>query len=121
MKDSPITILVVDDEYSSLEVLVLLLEQQGYVVVSASDGVEALAKLPAATPDLVLTDYMMPKMNGLELCERMRRDDGMKNIPVILMSGSFSGDLDGTQVISFLRKPFLFDRLMEKIRHALKR
>ena len=113
------TILIVDDEFSSVEVLTLLLEREGLGVLSASDGLEAMERISTVKPDLVITDYMMPRMNGLQVCEKLREKPETSRVPVILVSGSFIGTLDGTQVVAFMRKPFLFDRLLTKIRSVL--
>lgn len=113
------TILVVEDEFALLEVLALLLERDGYTVVTASDGAEALEKVQHKRPDLLITDFVMPRMTGLELCAHLRASKETAGIPVLMMSGSFAGDLDGTQVVGFLRKPFLYSALQAKVRAVL--
>lgn len=80
------TILLVDDEYGFLEMLALLLTQEGYEVVTASDGEEALRCLRERPPALVVTDYWMPKLDGVELCRRMQEDESSRGIPVLMLT-----------------------------------
>jgi CheY-like chemotaxis protein len=115
------TVLVVEDDYSSLEMLVMLMREEGFDTVQASDGEEALAKL-VADPSiaLVVTDYMMPKLNGIELCRKMRSDPRLKNTPIILMSATLRlGSENIPQVLAVFGKPLLFEKLVAKIREAL--
>jgi CheY-like chemotaxis protein len=112
-------VLVVDDEFSSLEVLSLLFEREGFVVRTASDGEEALEQVEREKPDVIVTDFMMPKMTGLELAARLRTLDGASTIPVILVSGTYVGQLTEPNVAGFVRKPFLFERLLQRVRLVL--
>ena len=82
----PNKILIVDDEPFNLDLLEQELTDQGYVIERANDGAEALEKVDSFAPDIVLLDYMMPKMNGLEVLRRLREDDRHKSIPVILLT-----------------------------------
>ena len=120
MTRSATTILVVDDEYASLEVLGLLLEGEGFEVVSASDGEEAIDWLEKQHVDLVVTDYMMPKLSGLDLARRMLVDGRWSQVPLILVSAAFKLDepLPGN-VKAMLAKPLLFDSLLARIRELL--
>lgn len=107
-------VLVVEDEYGNAEVLQLLLETAGYRVASASNGKAALALLEGERPALILSDFMMPTMNGGELGQAVRSQPALAQIPFIFMSGtsedvvraSFS-DYD-----AFLVKPFEVDALL---------
>ena len=74
-------ILIVDDEPFNLDLLEQELEDQNYTIERASDGAEALDKVPVFQPDLILLDYMMPKMNGLEVLRRLREDALYKVFP----------------------------------------
>lgn len=80
-------ILIVDDEPDALAVLELLFRMEGYEVQRAPDAATALELAHAARPDLVLTDLMMPGIDGLELCARLRADEATRGVPVILSSG----------------------------------
>lgn len=82
----PNKILIVDDEPFNLDLLEQELEDQGYVIERANDGAEALEKVPSFEPDVILLDYMMPKMNGLEVLRHLREDEKYKRIPVILLT-----------------------------------
>ncbi|HEX4474315.1 MAG TPA: response regulator [Polyangiaceae bacterium] len=113
------TLLLVDDEFATLEVLELLLEPEGYRVLTASNGDEALELLGSDHVDLVITDYKMPKMDGVELCERMRLDDRWREIPVILTSATFAQRSWPPQVVGFVRKPLLFATLLALVRKTL--
>src|SRR5689334_18210844 len=79
-------ILVVDDVPDNVEILQMRLESQGYEVVTAGDGVEALEKTRELLPDLVLLDIMMPKMDGIAVVEQLKGDPSLPFIPVILVT-----------------------------------
>jgi twitching motility two-component system response regulator PilH len=81
-----VTILVVDDSHTSREMLADLLKQQGITVIQAIDGLDGQTKLATETPDVVITDLIMPNMNGYELCRWIKKNDKTKHIPVIICS-----------------------------------
>lgn len=81
-----VTILVVDDEWSGREVLKSLLGEQGYKVVAAASGPETLAKTSEFVPDLILLDVMMPGMDGFEVCQRLRYDPMLAEVPIIMVT-----------------------------------
>jgi len=113
MTAGPHTVLVVDDEYASLEVLALLLVGEGFQVLTASNGEEALQRLTEGPVDLVVTDYKMPKMDGAELCERMLADPRFSDIPVIFTSATYRQDVPrASNVRAFFSKPLLFNSLL---------
>ena len=85
MKDKPI-ILVVDDQIQNVELLEAHLAPQGYEIVKATSGEEALGKLSSNKIDLILLDIMMPKMSGLEVLERLRANEKTKTIPVVMVT-----------------------------------
>ncbi|MCP3144101.1 response regulator [Pyxidicoccus xibeiensis] len=80
------TVLLVDDEPSLLDLYTLVLEDLGLVVATAVNGEEALRMAPQLRPDLIITDLMMPRMNGLELCLCLQDDPRVRDIPVIIHS-----------------------------------
>ncbi len=80
------TILVVDDEDDLLSLLEYNLEQEGFEVVLARDGVEAIEQTQEHEPDLIILDIMMPKMNGIEVCERLRKDAHLRTIPIMMLT-----------------------------------
>lgn len=114
------TIFIVDDEYSIVESLTDLLVEEGYRVASAINGRDALAAISVQRPDLVLTDLMMPAMDGRQLIANMREDPALREIPVILMSAaSLPRNLDEFAGIPVFRKPFQIDALLAEIARLL--
>ena len=80
------TVLVVDDDPVIVRLLRVNFEMEGYTVVTAGDGEEGVARAHDSNPDVVVCDIMMPKMNGLEVVERLRADDATKRLPILLLS-----------------------------------
>lgn len=114
-------ILLVDDEISSAEVLCLVLASEGYEVTMAGDGRQALARLSDAAPDLVITDFMMPLVNGAELVRALRELPEYLDVPVILMSGAPESALRAyaVQYQDFLRKPFGLEEFLASVHRLL--
>jgi class 3 adenylate cyclase/CheY-like chemotaxis protein len=83
---TPPRILIVDDTPANVHILQARLAAHGYDIVTASDGEEALAAVPAAQPDLILLDVMMPKLDGFEVCRRLRGDASIPFIPIIMVT-----------------------------------
>jgi DNA-binding response OmpR family regulator len=79
-------ILIVDDDPHAVEILTRMLEREGYECISAASGAAALQLLRAQAVDVILLDVMMPEMDGLEVCERLRQDSELRQIPVILLT-----------------------------------
>jgi len=79
-------VLLVDDDIEFCEATKLLLESNGYEVITAHDGKEGLAKVRAEKPDIVILDVMMPEMSGYDICVVMKEDSDLKGIPVILLT-----------------------------------
>lgn len=114
------TVLVVEDEWAIADWLDALLGDEGYRVLTASDGKRAIELLKTHRPDLVLTDFMMPIMDAPALLAAMKRD-GLDGIPVVVMSGlpeaTVSERCDGYQ--GFLRKPFRETELLATLHRLL--
>jgi two-component system response regulator VicR len=111
------TILVADDEFLIADVLAFALEDEGYTVLTASNGRKALEALDAQPVDLVITDFMMPVMNGLELATAIRaRNNGP--MPIILMSGAQAEIARGRADLftAVFDKPFLIDLVVAKVK-----
>src|SRR5690349_16426953 len=107
------TVLVIDDEVPILDLVASILNEAGYQVVTAGDGEEGLARVENVRPDVVLSDVMMPRMDGREICSRLRSSPSFRNIPIVLMSAGHSRvSLDGCEYDAFLRKPFGVDELL---------
>ncbi|MFD2641568.1 response regulator [Pseudomonas japonica] len=100
------TVLVVDDEYVISDILELALEDAGYQVEKASNGLRALEVLDKTRVELLITDYMMPVMNGEELARKLRDDPQFRALPIILMSGA--------QASIGRENPGLFDGVLDK-------
>jgi adenylate cyclase len=123
MREPPL-ILVVDDVPDNVEILQMRLESQGYEVVTARDGVEALEKTRELLPDLVLLDIMMPKMDGIETVKRLKADTSLPFIPVILVTAKS----DGADVVAglesggddYLTKPVDHAALSARVRAMLR-
>jgi CheY-like chemotaxis protein len=121
MTAGPHKVLVVDDEYASLEVLALLLIGEGFQVLTASNGEEALEQLEQHAIDLVITDYKMPKMDGNELCQRMLADERYRSIPIIFTSATYRQDVPRPEnVLAFYSKPLLFKTLFAAVHQILR-
>ncbi|XWX04922.1 response regulator [Aggregatilineales bacterium SYSU G02658] len=82
----PEKILIVDDDVDSLKLIGLMLQRSGYEVSAASTGLQALAKAEAERPNLIILDVMMPDMNGLEVCRRLRANASTQDIPIIMFT-----------------------------------
>jgi two-component system, OmpR family, alkaline phosphatase synthesis response regulator PhoP len=83
---NPITVLIADDETHILNVLAMKFKHGGLNVVAAEDGAEALRLARETLPDLIVTDYQMPRMSGLELASRLNSDPATSHIPLILLT-----------------------------------
>ena len=116
----PFRVLVVDDETSIREATSAMLAEQGYEVLTAGDGQQALELLTEFRPDLVITDLRMPRLSGYELLEIMR--ERFPGLPVIVISGEFSGDEQPPNVAAdaFLQKgSCYFTALCARIKQLL--
>jgi CheY-like chemotaxis protein len=113
------TILVVDDEPAIRELLVEILREEGHAVLTAGDGLQASEVLGRVVPDLVVTDVMMPRLDGPGLTRWMRERDALRGVPVVLLSAVARPDGDGRGDVAFLAKPFDLGALLAAIRSAL--
>ena len=115
------TVLVVDDEDGIVGVLAAILEDAGYRVRTASNGRQALDSVERERPDLVLSDFMMPLVDGAQLGCALRAEPRWANIPVVMMSAVpeelLRAEFDG--YAAFLRKPFDIAGLLEAVAGAL--
>jgi CheY-like chemotaxis protein len=115
------TVLVVEDESSIAELVVAMLSDAGYHLVVAANGQEALACLEVGRPDLILTDLMMPFMDGRELCKRLNSHAEYNSIPIVIMSAAYNTiNLDGCDYAAFLGKPFDTEQLLETLARVSK-
>ncbi len=117
-------ILVVDDKINDRKILFELLNAQGYEVAGASNGFEALEKIRESKPDLVISDIMMPEMDGFGLCRELKRNVETIKIPIILYSSSFTDPEDEKLVMeegaaAYIRKPFETQPFLGIIREVI--
>jgi CheY-like chemotaxis protein len=110
------TILIVEDEQAIAEILAAILEEVDYRVVIAGDGQEALTKLETSSPDLILSDIMMPIMDGRTLYRKLRAHPTYRSIPIVLMSAAYdSASWSDGSPAGFLRKPFGLQELVDTV------
>jgi CheY-like chemotaxis protein len=110
----PKRVLVVDDDLDIRDVLVELLEGEGYRVSAAGDGQQALREASRNPPDVILLDLMMPVMSGWQFRAAQLRDPVLARIPVVVLS-AFANDLD---VAAFVPKPFFIEEVLDTIRRV---
>ena len=117
------TILVADDESHILHVVSLKLRNAGYRVLTAHDGQEALEAAQQERPDLLITDYHMPQLSGLELCRRLKQDASMPQIPVIMLTARGyhlePQDTEQSGILKMLSKPFSPRQLLATVNEVL--
>lgn len=117
------TVLVVDDDPLILRVVATVLDLEEYEVLTATSAREALDRLTTACPDAIVTDVMMPEMDGFELCEHIRADANLPRLPVILLTARDSDDdrRRGSDVggDAYLTKPFSPLELIDELDRLL--
>lgn len=117
------TVLVVDDEIHIVHVVAIKLRNNGYEVISADNGAEALELALKDKPDIIVTDYQMPVMTGLELVDNLRRHEETKDTPVIMLTArSFAisqEQQDKLKISGCLSKPFSPKELLGNIEDIL--
>lgn len=116
------TVLVVDDEYLIADILGMALEDEGFIVVTANNARKGLDSLERDRPSLVITDFMMPGMNGAEFAQEIRSRAMFKNIPIILMTGAqgLEGRAAPELFTKVVDKPFSIDPMLKTIADILK-
>jgi DNA-binding response OmpR family regulator len=113
------TVLLVDDDPSILRPLRFLIEQEGYRVLTARDGAAGLIVVASECPDLIVTDWMMPTVDGIELCRRLKGDAATATIPVVMLSAALPPHPKERLWDVLLLKPAPIGRLIEAIRALL--
>jgi DNA-binding response OmpR family regulator len=116
-------ILVADDEVYIVHILEFSLNMEGYDVISATSGEEALHRIERERPDLIVLDVMMPGLNGYEVCRRLRADERTREIPIIFLTAKDTlADRDfglGLGANAYITKPFGPRKLIEAIDNLL--
>ncbi len=116
-------ILVVDDEPLIVKMLTKHFEAEGFTVLVARDGYDALTKARAESPDLILLDVILPKLNGYEVCTMLKQDTRYQRIPIVMLTAKGKekdqqlGKDCGADI--YLTKPFRIEPLLEQIRSLL--
>ena len=118
-------ILVVDDEENIVKLVSYNLEQEGYEIIKANDGKEALAKIKQEKPDLMVLDLMLPKVDGFDICRKVRKNDQLKNLPIIILSAK-EEEIDkilGLELGAddYVTKPFSPRELIARVKAVLRR
>ena len=118
-------VLVVEDEAALATMLRYNLEKQGFRVEEAVDGQEALTRIAEATPDIVLLDWMLPVMSGIEVCRQIRRRPATRDLPVIMVTAR-TEDQDAVRGLNtgaddYITKPFNMEALLARMRALLRR
>lgn len=118
-------ILVVDDEEHILELIKFNLENNGYKVILASNGIDAVKQAKAEAPQLILLDLMLPGMDGYDVCKEIRRDNNISNIPIIMITAK-GEELDkilGLELGAddYITKPFSIRELLARVKAVLRR
>jgi len=118
-------ILVVEDEDALSTLLQYNLDKEGYEVTVAADGEEALTLVSEKLPDLIILDWMLPKVSGIEVCRRLRQRSESRNVPIIMLTarGEESDRIRGldTGADDYVVKPFAMSELSARIRAVLRR
>ncbi len=125
MSPSKPCVLVVEDEAALATMLRYNLEKQGFRVEEAVDGQEALTRIAEAAPDIVLLDWMLPVMSGIEVCRQIRRRPATRDLPVIMVTAR-TEDQDAVRGLNtgaddYITKPFNMEALLARMRALLRR
>ena len=116
-------VLVADDEIHIVHVVAMKLRNNGFDVITAENGVESLKLALSEKPDVIITDFQMPAMTGLEMIEELRKHDDMLNVPVIMLTArGFAIDEDQKQRLNISRcvsKPFSPKELLNQVEEVL--
>jgi CheY-like chemotaxis protein len=119
------TVLVIDDSPTILKVVQLVLTRAGYRVDIAADGESGLDAARASHPDLILLDFVMPRMNGYQVCRELAADPDLKNVPIVLMSAK--GDQVGERfvkvmgIVDYITKPFSPEAITGVVQHSIRK
>ena len=118
-------ILVVDDEPDIIRVVVKILEARGHTLSTAKDGVEAVEKVRSDPPDVVILDLNLPKLDGYEVCRRIKGDPKTQHVPVVMMTAAYVSVEDARKgstvgADEYLVKPFLREVLIHNVERLVR-
>ena len=119
------SVLVVEDEAAQLEVLTYNLEAEGFVVTKTDNGDDAMTLVDETQPDIILLDWMLPGVSGIEICRRLKANNQTRNVPVIMLSAR-SEEVDKVRGLEtgaddYMVKPYSVVELMARVRTQLRR
>ena len=118
-------IFIIEDEPSIIQLIQHNLEKNGFIVSSSLNGNDGLKELKKFQPDLLLLDWMLPDLSGIEICKSIRKDNSFKNLPIIMLTakGEEEDKIKGLDsgVDDYLTKPFSFNELKSRIKAVLRR
>ena len=118
-------IFIIEDETSIIQLVQHNLEKEGFVVSSSTNGNDGLKELKKFEPNLLLLDWMLPDLSGIDVCKSLRRDKNFKNLPIIMLTakGEEEDKVKGLEsgVDDYITKPFGFNELMARIKALLRR
>jgi len=118
-------VLVVEDEMSQMELLAYNLEKEGYAVLRARDGEEALLRVEESPPDLIVLDWMLPSVSGIEVCRQLKSRNDTRQIPIIMLTarGEEHDRVRGLDIGAddYLTKPYSLKEFMARLRALLRR
>ncbi|MEA2683364.1 MAG: two-component system, OmpR family, response regulator RpaA [Chloroflexota bacterium] len=116
------TVMLVDDDPQLRHVVSMFFELEGYNVVQARDGREAITMLAEYVPDVILLDLMMPDVSGLEVCQHVRADRRLKDIPVVVFTAAEmqEEELSAAGADRFITKPYSLEGLRRVVRTLIK-
>ena len=118
-------IFIIEDESSIIQLVQHNLEKEGFIVSSSENGNEGLKQLKKFEPNLLLLDWMLPDLSGIEICKNIRKDNKFKSLPIIMLTakGEEEDKIKGLDsgVDDYLTKPFSFNELLARIKAVLRR
>ena len=118
-------IFIIEDEPSIIQLVQHNLEKEGFIVSSSTNGNDGLKELKKFEPNLLLLDWMLPDLSGIDVCKSLRRDKNYKNLPIIMLTakGEEEDKVKGLEsgVDDYITKPFGFNELMARIKALLRR
>lgn len=112
-------VMIIDDSSTIRDVAIMWLKKEGYEVIAAEDGFEGFYKIVSEKPDIIFLDVLMPKLDGLQTCQILRKNQDFKNIPIIFLSSKDS-EIDKAKGLivgatDYLTKPFTKETIIEMI------
>jgi two-component system phosphate regulon response regulator PhoB len=118
-------IFIIEDEPSIIQLVQHNLEKNGFIVLSSVNGNDGLKELKKFHPDLLLLDWMLPDLSGIDICKNIRKDNSFKDLPIIMLTakGEQEDKIKGLDsgIDDYLTKPFSFNELMARIKAVLRR